>query len=96
MSNVKHPALITNSLTKICDRGHKICNGFGMKLVGESDNLRLEAGSDCYNLFDEMDRIVGKIVPLLVEDEIWYGVNENFSSGPVTFNYLSETIVIKE
>jgi len=79
----KHQALTTHSLSEICNRGHHICKSFGAKIVSESKNLRLEAAKDCYNIFDESDRIIGKIVPRLVEDEIWYGVSEEFSGGPM-------------
>ena len=44
--------------------------------------MRLKVDSDCYNILDGMDRIVGKIVPRLEKDEIWYGVVEDFSGRP--------------
>ena len=81
MKSSKPKVLGTHSLTEVCDRGNKICKGFGAKIVSESEGLRLEAGSDCYNLIDDTGRVVRKIVPRLVEDEIWYGVKENIS-GP--------------
>ena len=89
----KHQALTTHSLTEICNRGHNICKGFGAKIVSESENLRLEAGADCYNIIDERDRIIGKIVPKLVEDEIWYGVSEEFSSGPLDLGSRGKWVV---
>jgi hypothetical protein len=81
MKTSKPQALVTHSLTEVCDKGNKICRGFGAELVSGSEGLRLEAGVDCYNLIDGAGTFVGKIVPRLVEDEIWYGVNENIS-GP--------------
>jgi hypothetical protein len=81
MNTDKPKALVTHSLTELCDRGNKICKGFGAEIVSESVDLRLEAGSDCYNLIDGKGMVVGKILPRLVEDEIWYGVSEILSES---------------
>ena len=89
----KHQTLTTHSLSEICNRGHHICKSFGEKIIGESKNLRLEAAKDCYNIFDESDRIIGKIVPRLVEDEIWYGVSEEVSGGPVDYDSRGKWVV---
>ena len=97
-STGKTQALVTHSLTEICDRGNKICRGFGGEIVRKSEEVRLEAGVDCYNLIDGTGRVVGKIVPRLVEDEIWYGVEENLS-GPVTMEprgkwFIDDTVYV--
>ncbi len=81
MKTSEPQVLVTHNLSEVCDRGNKICKGFGAKVVSESVGLRLEAGIDCYNLIDDRGRVVGKIVPRLVEDEIWYGVNVSFNGS---------------
>ena len=90
-STGKPLVLVTHSLTEVCDRGNKICKGFGAMVVSESEGLRLEAGFDCYNLIDDGGRIVGKIVPRLVEDEIWYGVKD--LSGFVTMEARGKWVI---
>ena len=89
----KPQALVTHSLSEICDRGNKICKGFGAEVVSESVGLRLEIGFDCYNLIDDLGRVVGKIVPRLVEDEIWYGVNGILSSGSVSLEPRGKWVI---
>ena len=80
-SNDQPQTLVTHCLSELCDRGNKICKGFGEEIVSESEGLKLEPGPDCYNIIDEAGRVVGKIMPRLVEDEIWYGVSGHFSGS---------------
>ena len=50
-----------------------------MEIIGDSETLKLVPDSDCYNILDDHGVVVGKIVPRMIEDEIWVGVNEALS-----------------
>jgi len=71
----KYPILRTNNLLELCERGQSICHQFGEKIIGNS-TLRLVETNYCFNLVNEWGLVVGKIVPRMIEDEIWYGVTE--------------------
>ena len=71
-----HPVLKTNSLSELCERGQSICHRFGKEIIGNSETLRFEESSDSYSIVDEIGLVIGKIVPRMEEDEIWYGVRE--------------------
>ncbi len=80
----KYPLLRTAKLSKLCSRGQSICHFFGIEVIGDSKNLKFETGSDCYTIIDDSGVEVGKIVPRMDEDEIWYGINESRVDQSIT------------